>query len=208
MDRRSIKKQAISIVKENFKDIWIGLSVNFIITIIFNILFGYVLNGSNINTYLYNGIPVAFNFLTIPLSFGTSKYLLAVIRNEKHSFSDLFYYYKNRLIETLILSIVISLCTTLGMVAFIIPAIVIYMMFAQAENIFIDSNLNSFDSLKQSINLMKGYKWDYFNFLISFLGWVLLGIVTFGLLYIWVYPYLMISQKLYYVELTKIKNLQ
>ena len=32
MDRRSIKKQAISIVKENFKDIWIGLSVNFIIT--------------------------------------------------------------------------------------------------------------------------------------------------------------------------------
>ena len=120
----------------------------------------------------------------------------------------IYFIIKNRLIETLILSIVISLCTTLGMVAFIIPAIVIYMMFAQAENIFIDSNLNSFDSLKQSINLMKGYKWDYFNFLISFLGWVLLGIVTFGLLYIWVYPYLMISQKLYYVELTKIKNLQ
>jgi len=54
--------------------------------------------------------------------------------------------------------------------------------------------------------MMNRYKRDYFVFGLSFFGWILLGIFTLGLLYIWLIPYMMTAEVLYYDELKKIRK--
>lgn len=201
MNTTQIKKEASKIVKENFKNIWLGLLISFILTLGYNIAFTYYLKDAS--NLIYYCVSLGYNLITIPLSFGTSKYILSLVRKESYSFKDLFYYYKNHILDALVLSICISICISLGLIAFIIPAVIIFLMFAFAENIFVDGKTNAIDALKASNDLIKGHKWEYFNFLISFIGWLLLGVFTFGLAFIWVYPYITVCQKLYYIELTK-----
>ena len=47
----------------------------------------------------------------------------------------------------------------------------------------------------------KCYKWGYFTFELSFIGWILLIGFTFGIAMIWVMPFILIAQTLYYDEL-------
>ena len=60
--------------------------------------------------------------------------------------------------------------------------------------------------VKTSENLMDGYKMDYVCFGLSFIGWVLLGIITFGIAFIWVLPYVEVANIMYFEELKKIKK--
>ena len=95
---------------------------------------------------------------------------------------------------------------SLGLSLFIFPLVILFLMFGMSENILIDGTYNLIDALSSSYKLMNGYKWDYFNFLISFILWFLLGIVTLGIGFIWVLPYFMIAQRKYYVKLVELQE--
>ena len=55
--------------------------------------------------------------------------------------------------------------------------------------------------IRQSREMMNGYKMDYFIFELSFIGWYLLGVITFGIAYIYVIPYFTFANALYYQRL-------
>ena len=44
--------------------------------------------------------------------------------------------------------------------------------------------------MKKTRQMMKGHKFDYFWLCLSFIGWLLLGILTVGIGYIWLIPYM------------------
>ena len=50
---------------------------------------------------------------------------------------------------------------------------------------------------------MEDYKIDYLLLELSFLGWLIAGIFTFGLLYLWVIPYMMVTEANFYYEVKK-----
>ncbi len=204
LDQKLIKNEAKEITKNNFKTIWISLGINFLISLIYLGLFNYFIKDPESNIAM--AVSLLYNLITIPFSFGLSKYLLNIIRGEKTSLKDLIYYYHNHLIDTLVLSISLSIMYSLGLNLFILPMIILFLMFGFSENILIDGTYNLIDALTKSYKLMQGYKWDYFNFLISYTLWFLLGIVTMGLAFVWVLPYFMIAQKLYYIKLVEIKE--
>ncbi|MDR0298839.1 MAG: DUF975 family protein [Streptococcaceae bacterium] len=52
--------------------------------------------------------------------------------------------------------------------------------------------------LRASSALMRGYRWNYFVFLLSFILWDLLVGVTFGLASFWVSPYTIMTRAIYY----------
>ncbi len=204
MDRNLIKKEAWNLTKEKFLDIWKALIINFVISLAYVVVFNYILKGLNQN--VVSIIAMLYNLITIPFSFGLNKYLLAIIRKQEHSIKDLFYYYKHNIIETIVLSMILSLCYSIGLVLYLIPAIIMYLFLSFSENCLVDGTINPIDALAKSCNLMKGYKWDYFNFLISYLLWFFVGICTMGLAFIWVLPYFTISQKIYYLKLLELKE--
>ena len=59
------------------------------------------------------------------------------------------------------------------------------------------------DIFSRSMDLMEDYKIDYLLLELSFLGWLIAGIFTFGLLYLWVIPYMMVTEANFYYEVKK-----
>ncbi|MDK7085602.1 DUF975 family protein, partial [Gardnerella leopoldii] len=53
----------------------------------------------------------------------------------------------------------------------------------------------------QSRQLMDGYKWELFVLILSFFGWWLLELITFGLAAIWVMPYRTMTFANFYLKL-------
>lgn len=72
---------------------------------------------------------------------------------------------------------------------------------AYSQTMFIleeDPNLGANEAITRSREMMNGHKMEYFLLLLSFLGWMILGMFTFGLLYIWLMPYMQATQANYY----------
>lgn len=91
-------------------------------------------------------------------------------------------------------------------ILFIIPGIIAALSYSMVYMLYADDQSSTaMDYLDQSKELMHGYKWNYFVFGLSFLGWELLSVLTFGILLIWVLPYYTVAEVMYYDELKKIK---
>ena len=45
---------------------------------------------------------------------------------------------------------------------------------------------------------MRGHKLELFLLRLSFIGWIILGIFTLGILYIWLAPYMSVAQAEFY----------
>lgn len=59
------------------------------------------------------------------------------------------------------------------------------------------------DVFSKSMDLIEDYKIDYLLYTISFIGWAILGILTFGILLFWLIPYKSVADVLFYDELVK-----
>lgn len=55
--------------------------------------------------------------------------------------------------------------------------------------------------LNKSFDMLDGYRVEYLILCLSFLGWLVLGIFTVGILYLWLIPYMMVTMALYYEKL-------
>lgn len=93
---------------------------------------------------------------------------------------------------------------------FIIPGIIKSFSYAMTPYILADSqNVKAQEALKISMRMMNGHKLDLFVFYLSFLGWILLSGLTFGLLQLfYVGPYMSTALAGFYEELkiTSIAN--
>jgi len=50
--------------------------------------------------------------------------------------------------------------------------------------------------------MMKGYKLDLFILWLSFIGWFILSVITFGIALIWVVPYIRLATTEFYLEVS------
>jgi uncharacterized membrane protein len=56
------------------------------------------------------------------------------------------------------------------------------------------------DIIRTSFAMMKGHKMRYLGLILSFLGWILLGVVTCGIAFLWVMPYMETTQAAFYLD--------
>ena len=87
---------------------------------------------------------------------------------------------------------------------FLIAGIIAAISYTMSMLIMVDGEEDAMECLRKSKAMMKGYKWDFVVFHLSFILWHLLGMVTLGIAYIYVWPYIMVSEVLYYEELKKV----
>ena len=57
------------------------------------------------------------------------------------------------------------------------------------------------DAMKQSKKLMRGNKWRLFLLYLSFLGWLIFSVLTFGIGLLWIVPYMEMTIITFYREL-------
>lgn len=189
MDIIKVREKAKECISNNWQDLFVGY-------ILFSVI-------SGVFTSIYVGI-----ILLGPLAVGYSVYMLSLIRKKDQKVENLFDGFKNCFANSLVAGILSYLFIFLWSLLFVIPGIVkaiAYSMvpFLQAE----DSNLKGNDALRKSEELMKGHKWEYFKLMFGFIGWILLSILTFGILYVlYVGPYMQTAKAHFYQELTGKKD--
>jgi uncharacterized membrane protein len=112
------------------------------------------------------------------------------------------------LIPAIIIFVLIGLIFKSGIVAVILTiAALVYciwigLMYSQITFILVDSpELDIIDTMRRSRTLMNGNKWRYFLLVLSFLGWIILGIFTLGIGYLWLLPYIHTTESAFYCEI-------
>ena len=133
-------------------------------------------------------------------------YILKFVRTGKFDTDDIIKTIKAKWVDLLIaivLSvIIIGVCSML----LVIPGIIAALGLTMVIFLVIDKDVKGQDSLKASWELMKGHKWEYFVFQLSFIGWYLLIPFTLCLILIWLVPYVTVAQTIYYDRLVTKKN--
>jgi uncharacterized membrane protein len=142
--------------------------------------------------------------LTGPALVGFAVYLLDVVENEQSKgdkFELLLAGVKNNFANALVAFILQSIFVFLWSLLFIIPGIIKALAYSQVFYLLAeDPSLSPTEALSKSQDLMRGHKMRLFWLGLSFLGWFLLGILTFGVGLIFVLPYYQTTLAYFYLD--------
>ena len=167
ISRMELKNEAKKIVSEKLSILWKGLALLFILDLLTNILIQY----SNLDSVSTSIVSLGFNLLFVPLNVGVIYYSICVVRGKEFKVSDIFRYYGYSMFKIYLIQILMSLIIGVGLILFIIPGLVFAFMYNFSLYWYIDhEDEDALTILGYSRNLIKGYKWDYFVFLLSFLS--------------------------------------
>ena len=97
--------------------------------------------------------------------------------------------------------------TSLWSLLLIVPGIVKFYAYAMTPYILVDNpELSANQAINLSKQMMKGHKFDLFFLQLSFIGWIILSIFTFGIGLLWLMPYMMTAQAAFYQDIKKEYN--
>ena len=208
MNRKEIKEAAKAKIRGNKWNIWWPYLVIMVITSAISGIFGPKIDLTNVEDIQNLQIPASsytVSTLTILiqgiLMGGYLKYIIDFVRTGKFDHNVIVKAIKEKWLAFLIAGIICGLLTGLGIALCVIPGIIIALGYAMVNFIILDTNLSGIEPLKKSREMMKGYKWDYFVFGLSFIGWSLLVLPTLGLIMIWLFPYMTVANAMYYEKL-------
>lgn len=85
----------------------------------------------------------------------------------------------------------VGLFTALWSLLFVVPGIIKGLSYSQAMYIIAENpEIGALEAIDRSKKMMEGHKMDLFVLNLSFIGWLLLSGLTFGILLIWLVPYM------------------
>lgn len=141
-----------------------------------------------------------------PITFGASMFFLNLIRKTNAKIEDVFMGFKY-FGKTFLLNLLMGIFILLWSLLLIIPGIIASFSYSMAYYILIDNpQLSSFEAINRSKDMMKGYKGKLFCLYLSFAGWFILCIATFGIGFIWLEPYMQTSIAVFYQGLKNHSN--
>lgn len=132
-------------------------------------------------------------YLMITLNFGLVILFYKIGKNEEVTNTTILDGFKNRLqyLNVIVLYIFISLFVSLWTLLLIVPGIIAAIRYSQAPFIMLENpGMTALEAIRQSKAMTKGHKWEIFMLSLSFLGWSILSVFTFGILYFWLIPYI------------------
>lgn len=200
MNRVEIKKRAKDLAHEKLKDFWIGFGITLLISMLCSFIISLLFKEG---TVLNSALTIISSFFTTTISVGFYSYILKIVRKEDYQKEELFAFVPN-IMQIAVLSFLMTLIIVLWMFLLIVPGIIAALAYSMALYIFVDNkDMLPMEILNKSKSMMNGYKMDFFVFKLSFFGWILLSCLTFGILFIWVMPYITFAEIIYYEELKK-----
>lgn len=178
--------------------------VSMVLTTIVDILFS-----GGIHNWLYQEYsPVGSEFgnfiislLYIPLTVGIIWFYLGLVRTENPQVSQIFSIYTNVALSVKLIgtNIMIGIFTFLWSLLFLIPGIIKGLAYSQTMLLLKDNpEFGIFEAITESRRRMDGYKWKYFLLGLSFIGWGLLCILSIGIGFLWLVPYVYTANATFY----------
>lgn len=155
--------------------------------------------------YVGSSLPTIISFLiTGPFSLGFAIMSLRVARGQDINVADMFEGFR-QYVSALLAYLIVNVLVFLWSLLLIVPGIIKSLSYSMTFFIIADDkNISPNDARIRSMDMMDGYKWRLFCLELSFIGWIILGIFTFGILYIWLLPYMNTSLAIFYTEVKEV----
>lgn len=155
----------------------------------------------------YYVLNVLITIVLIPLNIGVAQNVLAWSRGEDvNKWKVLFGGFNSAKIFFKQVGVVVlnTILCALWAILLIVPGIIKGLAYSMYPYVLRDEpDLSVWQTLKKSEAIMKGYKGKLFLLYLSFVGWFILGAFTFGILYIWLTPYIMTSTVKFYDDVRR-----
>lgn len=155
----------------------------------------------------YYVLNVLITIVLIPLNIGIAQNVLAWSRGEDvNKWKVLFGGFNSAKIFFKQVGVVVlnTIMCALWAILLIVPGIIKGLAYSMYPYVLRDEpDLSVWQTLKKSEAIMKGYKGKLFLMYLSFVGWFILGAFTFGILYIWLTPYVMTSTVKFYDDVRR-----
>ncbi|MGX4601732.1 DUF975 family protein [Faecalimicrobium sp. JNUCC 81] len=200
--RAELKENTLRQLKDNW---WRVILICLTYTIISELKnFDYALE-QNINV-----VNIVFIIISGPFQLGFSKFILNFIEDRSSaSFKDLFYGFTSIkiFIKSMVINFIIGFGAIIGMMLLIIPGIIWLLMFSQIYFILVENpKISIMECLIESCELMNGFKSELFILHLSFIGWAIVSLITFGIGFLWYVPYYEVTLGNFYVKLKEINE--
>lgn len=196
MNRVEIKNYAKEKLSGNLGSIWKILIIALGISLAAGVVFGILFNSMDADI-----LDSLLGILMVPLGIGTTAFFVSLIESTDFEAKDLFKYYHD-FVKIIGVTVLMGLVVMLGYICFVIPGIILTFSYSLVPIILIKKpELGIVETLKYSREKMQGHKLDAFVLGLSFIGWAILGTLTLGILYIWLFPYMQLTFTKFYLNI-------
>ena len=141
-----------------------------------------------------------------PFALGISAIILKLYRRENFHIEEMFEGFKD-FSRALIAYLLISLYIFLWALLFIIPGIIAAIGYAMTFFIMAeDKDIPASVAMRKSKDMMLGHKSEYFMLLLSFIGWFLLSVISFGVGFLFLNSYIHMSSAIFYKKISGVSQ--
>ena len=150
----------------------------------------------------FSNISNILSLLALPLSWGLTVSLLRNHREESVDLENLFDGFRGgRYTRVFCALFLVNLFTFLWALLLIIPGIMKAFSYALTPYILLDEpELTARQAITRSCEIMQGRRWKLFCRSLSFIGWGILSLLTFGIGFLWLVPYMNASIAAFYED--------
>jgi uncharacterized membrane protein len=181
--------------KDYRKQAWNRLRGNWGATILAFLLYSLIIGALS-----FTGIGTII--LAGPLYVGMVAVFVQLARTGTTKIEHMFEGITTGFVNKMLGQILVSLYTVLWTMLFWIPGFVKCFSYAMTYYILNDNpEMSANDAITRSREMMDGHKWQLFCLRLSFIGWILLSCLTFGVLLIVVMPYMQAAEAEFYEKL-------
>lgn len=163
------------------------IGILFLITLIIGAISG---AASGLLSLIPGGSLIATIIITPAMTLSLVRVYLMVINGQQPEAKDAFCGFDD-FFSAFKVNLLTGIFTFLWSLLFVIPGIIKAISYSMAMYVLAENKgKNAMECINESKAMTEGHKMDLFLLGLSFMGWILLTIVTCGIAYIWVGPYM------------------
>ena len=157
---------------------------------------------------LASGTAIGGLILAGPLTLGLVKFAKATSNGEKPEI-DIMFKGIEQFVPALIVWVLKQLFIFLWSLLFFIPGVIKHYGYSLAMYLLEeDPSIEPMSALKKSEELMRGHKWRLFCLDFSYIGWIILSMLTFGILFLWVKPKMDLAHYEFYRDIRELRHME
>ncbi len=178
----------------------ISFGINFLLTNLITLTVGSIFG--DVAATAASCIPIVISAIIAgPFALSLTILALKMIRRESFEATEVFCGFDN-FTTAMVLYFRQGFFIFLWSLLFIIPGIIAIFSYSMTYFVLAENpDMSAKEAMDRSKELMTGNRWKLFKLNCSFIGWGLLSILTFGILLLWVIPYMEAATAAFYDDL-------
>lgn len=184
----------MQMARKSLKDKW-GLAIGTFV------VYMLIIGAIQTTTEFFPLVGLLLLAISGPMALGIAIFSINISRNQDARLEQIFQGFNN-FNTSLGAYLLMLLFTFLWTLLLIIPGIIAVLSYSMTFYILADDNsIGAMEAIDKSKKMMDGYKWKYFCLGLRFIGWSLLCILTLGIGFLWLLPYMQVSVVKFYDDI-------